>query len=83
LKADAERLTQILLNFLGNAVKFTHEGSITVSASVKSLLSQETELFVSIKDTGIGLTMEEKKKNYLKDFHKLNQQYHVNMEAQD
>ncbi len=49
-QADENRLQQILLNLLGNAVKFTHQGSITVSAK-----QQEQLIRVSIKDTGIGI----------------------------
>ncbi|MBF0238157.1 MAG: response regulator [SAR324 cluster bacterium] len=49
--ADEERLQQILFNLVGNAVKFTHEGSVTISASEEP----EQMLKISITDTGIGI----------------------------
>ena len=52
LMGDATRIHQILLNLLGNAVKFTQKGSI--SLEVKSGESPDEWLF-SIKDTGIGI----------------------------
>ena len=61
---DYQRLLQILLNLVGNAVKFTHEGSITVSGQVKrtKLKVQDQEMpgyvQVSVADTGIGVSLE-------------------------
>ena len=51
-EADENRLQQILYNLIGNAVKFTHDGTITVSAEV---VPNEHKLAVSITDTGIGI----------------------------
>ena len=51
--ADSNRLEQILLNLVGNAVKFTERGSIIISASVE----RET-LVVEVRDTGIGIAPE-------------------------
>jgi len=47
---DASRLSQILFNLIGNAIKFTDEGEVKVSIS-----EQESELVISITDTGIGI----------------------------
>ena len=54
---DEVRVKQILLNFLSNALKFTHEGSITIEAKL-----QEKELVLSIIDTGIGIKDDQQKK---------------------
>ncbi len=60
LMLDETRLRQILFNLIGNAVKFTHEGSITVQVAwVESL---ESRLIISIEDTGIGIPLEDRAK---------------------
>ena len=48
---DEQRIKQILVNLIGNALKFTREGTITLKAVVKS-----NELLVSITDTGVGIS---------------------------
>ncbi|MEM8486829.1 MAG: ATP-binding protein [Bacteroidota bacterium] len=55
IHGDSTRLRQILINLLGNAVKFTLEGEVVVSASVKSATPDETVLQFAVKDTGIGI----------------------------
>src|SRR5204863_2684941 len=52
--ADPHRLTQIFDNLMSNAIKFTAQGGITISASDKGDF-----ILVSVKDTGIGLPQEE------------------------
>ncbi|MGK5094199.1 SpoIIE family protein phosphatase [Deltaproteobacteria bacterium TL4] len=51
IEADENRLQQILLNLVGNAVKFTHEGKITLSAEQRT-----NSILISIADTGIGIS---------------------------
>lgn len=51
--ADEDRLQQILHNLIGNAIKFTEQGQIVVSAQVA--IATDQELKVSISDTGIGI----------------------------
>ncbi len=57
LLGDATRLRQILTNLIGNAVKFTSQGEVIVSASARVVGSQ-TELHVRVRDTGIGIAPE-------------------------
>ena len=52
---DPGRLRQILLNLLGNAIKFTHRGSIQIDGDIVDS-GQGSRLSVSIKDTGIGIS---------------------------
>jgi PAS domain S-box-containing protein len=56
LVGDPMRLTQILFNLLGNAVKFTARGEIAVQADVLELGEMECTLRFSVVDTGIGLS---------------------------
>ncbi len=53
---DAMHLKQILVNLLGNAVKFTHKGEVGVSVDVLEQDALSTELCFVVWDTGIGIT---------------------------
>ena len=55
LLVDAARLRQILFNVVGNAVKFTQAGSVSVSVSVASRLGETITLLCTVADTGIGM----------------------------
>ncbi|MDI1366410.1 MAG: ATP-binding protein [bacterium] len=58
MEADAPRLTQVLLNFLSNAVKFTNAGGIQVV--VEQRLEDEAGLLrVEVRDTGIGIARDQ------------------------
>lgn len=52
---DANRIRQILVNLVGNAVKFTHKGSIQVNVSAVGSSDASVELQIEVKDTGIGI----------------------------
>lgn len=52
--ADKLRLNQILLNLISNAAKFTHEGTITIKASLES--NKPKIMLISVADTGIGIS---------------------------
>jgi len=55
---DPERLRQVLINILGNAVKFTEKGSISLSATCKKRTKNIVVLQLVIKDTGCGISKE-------------------------
>ena len=55
LVGDQFRIKQILLNLMGNAVKFTHAGSITVSANLLQQHSGSAVVAINVVDTGIGI----------------------------
>jgi signal transduction histidine kinase/Tfp pilus assembly protein PilF len=58
-RADKQRLNQILINLLGNAIKFTDEGEITVEAKLLSPKDSEKSLLLfTVRDTGIGIEQE-------------------------
>lgn len=56
--SDPGRLRQILSNLVGNAIKFTHEGEILISCEVKSEDDTKGRLYITIKDSGIGIPRE-------------------------
>ena len=58
LIGDPGRLRQILLNLAGNAIKFTHQGGVSLEVSAKSVTTDEAELVFQIRDTGIGIPQE-------------------------
>ncbi len=59
LVGDANRLGQILVNYLGNAVKFTPQGSITLAARVMEESTDDLLVRFEVTDSGIGLTPEQ------------------------
>ena len=59
--ADAFRIRQILDNLVSNAIKYTDHGSVNIEARVSKIMGKLT-LTLSVKDTGKGMTDEEKQK---------------------
>lgn len=59
--ADAFRIRQILDNLVGNAIKYTDCGGVTVKAPVSKVMGKH-QLTLSVKDTGKGMTTEDKRK---------------------
>ncbi|MBJ2357223.1 transporter substrate-binding domain-containing protein [Sphaerochaeta sp. S2] len=56
---DPTRLSQILINLMNNAVKFTEHGSITLSIASKDKAETSCTLIMSVSDTGIGMSKEQ------------------------
>lgn len=70
VRGDSMRLTQILLNFTSNAIKFTSRGEITVSAKLKETSKDDAHeddyrVHFHVRDTGIGLSPEQIKKLFV------------------
>ncbi len=55
LMGDPGRLRQILLNLVGNAIKFTQDGQVAISVGVTSIEDDHVRLRFEVRDTGIGL----------------------------
>ncbi|RZK78196.1 MAG: response regulator [Pedobacter sp.] len=60
--ADSLRLNQILMNLIGNAIKFTSEGSVTLKVEVIASKGNTVRLKFSVIDTGIGIAKENTEK---------------------
>lgn len=67
INADEKRLRQVLINLLGNAIKFTDKGSVTLKVSTRgSEDTQKTQrIRFQIEDTGVGMTPEQLEKIFL------------------
>jgi signal transduction histidine kinase/DNA-binding response OmpR family regulator/HPt (histidine-containing phosphotransfer) domain-containing protein len=65
--ADSGRLRQLLLNLVGNALKFTSQGEVVVRVALDSRYDQELSLHFSVADTGIGIP-EEKQSIIFEEF---------------
>jgi signal transduction histidine kinase/DNA-binding NarL/FixJ family response regulator len=59
---DPSKLSQVLLNLLGNAVKFVEKGEINFTVSLKSIATNELLLGFDISDTGIGIAKDKLEK---------------------
>jgi two-component system, sensor histidine kinase and response regulator len=58
---DPDRLRQVLVNLLGNAIKFTDRGEVILQAEVQQKQSYNVELHFAVRDTGIGVPKEKQK----------------------
>jgi signal transduction histidine kinase/CheY-like chemotaxis protein len=58
LYGDAARLRQVLINLLGNAIKFTAAGAITLTVAADDPSEGQVRLYFAIRDTGIGIAPE-------------------------
>ncbi|MBQ1547763.1 MAG: response regulator, partial [Lachnospiraceae bacterium] len=62
LHGDELRIKQIIINILTNAVKYTEKGTVILTCRVEEKTDEDCGIFVSVKDTGIGIREEEKEK---------------------
>ena len=61
LMGDPGRLRQIVVNLVGNAIKFTEEGEVVVRVEVESQTSDKARLHFGVTDTGPGISLEQQK----------------------
>jgi signal transduction histidine kinase/DNA-binding response OmpR family regulator/HPt (histidine-containing phosphotransfer) domain-containing protein len=59
LVGDEHRLRQVLLNLLGNAIKFTERGGIAIAVAFETMVDGKARFRASIRDTGIGIPHEQ------------------------
>jgi signal transduction histidine kinase/CheY-like chemotaxis protein/CHASE2 domain-containing sensor protein len=55
IQGDPTRLRQILTNLIGNAIKFTDRGGVSIDISALATTDQQTTLYFQVQDTGIGI----------------------------
>ncbi len=64
LHGDSIRIQQVLINLLTNAAKYTNVGSVSLYAGCRKIDEEKMELILAVKDTGIGISNENKQKLY-------------------
>jgi len=62
LLGDSPRLRQVIVNLVGNAIKFTEQGNVALSVSLDQWKGEEGVLHFSVHDTGIGIPPEKQEK---------------------
>jgi signal transduction histidine kinase/DNA-binding response OmpR family regulator len=61
LQGDPTRIRQIVVNLVGNAIKFTAEGEVVVQVELQEESEDEAMLHFAVRDTGIGIPLEKQK----------------------
>jgi CheY-like chemotaxis protein len=80
LRGDDVRLSQIIANLLTNAVKYTEKGSVTLTIHKKERQGSKVLLFISVKDTGIGIKDEDRERMF-ESFERLDETRNRNIEG--
>ncbi len=62
LAGDVGRLRQVVVNLVGNAIKFTDEGEVVLNIECTSRTGNQAKLLVSVRDTGIGIPREKQER---------------------
>jgi signal transduction histidine kinase/DNA-binding response OmpR family regulator len=70
IESDPVRIKQILINIIGNAVKFTEKGFIKLDIKLKEKINDKIKILFSIEDTGIGIP-KDKEKNLFNPFYQV------------
>ncbi|MBC7458448.1 MAG: response regulator [Bdellovibrionaceae bacterium] len=71
ISSDSNKIRQILINIIGNAVKFTTQGSVVVTSNYKPSGKSSGLLEIEVQDTGIGISLEQRDKLF-RDFTQAN-----------
>jgi CheY-like chemotaxis protein len=78
LVGDPVKLGQVITNLIGNAIKFTHKGAVTLRLWVREMSGQRVSVDFSVTDTGIGIP-KEKQEHIFEEFsqggYDINQKY--------
>jgi signal transduction histidine kinase/CheY-like chemotaxis protein/HPt (histidine-containing phosphotransfer) domain-containing protein len=62
VKGDPVRIRQIILNLMGNALKFTEQGTVSIAATLQTATDDRAEVLFEVSDTGIGIDEEQQKR---------------------
>jgi len=62
LLGDSQRIAEVLLNFAGNAIKFTEQGGVKLSARVVAESADKLQILFEIQDSGIGIAAEDQQR---------------------
>jgi signal transduction histidine kinase/ligand-binding sensor domain-containing protein/CheY-like chemotaxis protein len=60
VRSDAAKLRQVLINLLGNAVKFTGQGSVTLNVDARPVDADRILLIIEVRDTGAGIALNDR-----------------------
>ncbi|TFW31036.1 response regulator [Massilia horti] len=64
LVGDPTRLEQVLLNLVGNAIKFTEQGEVVLSVRAQPLAHGQVELAFAVRDTGVGIPSDQQQRMF-------------------
>jgi len=59
LMSDPIKLSQVFINLVGNAIKFTKDGEVVVIAKLKKKVDEDVTIYCEVKDTGIGISLDQ------------------------